>query len=180
VYAGIVTSTGAGPVAPTVAGNGLTWVQVASVTFSSNTRRLTVFRAMGASPSGGTVTFSFGVQSQTSFVWSILECDEVNTSGTDASGATVQSVTNSAAAATTISAALAALEDPTNVAVAFVALDISSTVTPDADFAELSDNNISPNSTLEVEWAEDETSVDPTFATANAGIVVIEVKSGPA
>jgi hypothetical protein len=180
IYAGIVTSTGAGPVAPTVAGNGLTWVQVTTVTFSSNTRRLTVFRAMGGSPSAGTVTFSFGGQTQTSFVWSIIECDEVDTSGTSASGATVQSATNSTASGVNLSVSFGgALEHVNNVALVFVALDISSTVTPDADFTEISDTNISPNSTLEAEWADGETSCTATFATASAGIVAVEVKSGP-
>jgi hypothetical protein len=181
LYAAMISATGAGPTAPTVNGAamGLTWAQVASVTFSGGNRRLTVLRAMGASPSAGAITYDFAAQVQTSMAWSVIECQGVDTTGTNGSGATVQSVTASVSAATTLNATLAALEHPNNRALCMVGLDINSTVTPDADFVELSDNGVANgNSTLEAASAANQAACDPAFATANAGILSIEVKAG--
>jgi hypothetical protein len=77
---------------PTVSGNGLTWVQVATLLIGT-TRRLTLFRAMGASPSAGALTISYAGQSQLSAVWSLSQLANVDTSGTNGSGAVVASNT---------------------------------------------------------------------------------------
>jgi hypothetical protein len=84
VFAAIQSATAMGPVTPTAKGNGLTWVQVANVAFVGGVRRLTVFRAMGASPTAGMITFTFQTpmmppmpQTQTSFTWSVIEFDGV-------------------------------------------------------------------------------------------------------
>ena len=47
------------PLAPSLSGNGLTWVQVNSIVYdttSTSRRTITTFRAMGSSPSSGAVT----------------------------------------------------------------------------------------------------------------------------
>jgi hypothetical protein len=83
-------------VTPTVSGCGLTWVEVATKPQSAGSvfRRITVFRAMGASPSTGALTIDFGAQSQLRCGWSVSEFDGVDTSGTNGSGAIVQSASN--------------------------------------------------------------------------------------
>jgi hypothetical protein len=75
---------------PTCAGNGLTWVNVADVTFGDGTRRLLVYRAMGASPSAGAITIT-RANSDTwdNVAWSVAEFDGVDTTGTNGSGAIV-------------------------------------------------------------------------------------------
>lgn len=61
-----------GAAAPTVTGNGLTWVLISSGEYggAGGGRCLAVFRAMGAAPSAGAVTFTFPV-SNASANWSI-------------------------------------------------------------------------------------------------------------
>lgn len=82
-----------------LSGNSLTWVQVATVTIGA-TARVSLFRALGASPTGGAVTISFGAN-QTSCDWVIDQFANVDTTGTNGSGAVVQSATNSDTSTTT-------------------------------------------------------------------------------
>lgn len=176
IYVAVQSAVGTGPVAPTTTGNGLTYTQEETVAFS--TRRLTVYRAMGASPSAGQITFTFGV-AQTSAIWQVIECSNVDTTGTDASGATVQSVTATVAAGTTFTTTLAALQDGHSRHLCWVGLDISSTVNPDADLLELSDASVAAGaSTLESQTALLELTCTPTFASSNGGGISIEVQ-GP-
>ena len=91
------TGTSVEPNAPTATGNGLTWVQVATIyydTDSSSRKKITVLRALGASPSSGAVTIDFAGQTQTDVGWVIDQFSGVDTSGTNGSGAIVQSATN--------------------------------------------------------------------------------------
>ena len=88
-------STG-GAVLPTFSGNGLTWVQVATQLFTiGNKLRITVFRAMGSAPTSTTSIADFGATAQTACGIRIVEVLGVDTSGTNGSGAVVQSATNS-------------------------------------------------------------------------------------
>jgi hypothetical protein len=70
---------------PTASGNGLTWEIVRTVAYGAN-GTLTLFRAMGVSPSSGAITFDFDGQSQTDFAWSVAEYTGVITgnNGADA------------------------------------------------------------------------------------------------
>lgn len=169
---------GGGPSTPTATGNGLTWVEVDTADCDAN-RRLTVFRAMGASPSAGAITFDFGATSHTSFTWAVVQFTNVDTSGTNGSGAVVQAVPDTAAASTTITGTLAALESANNVHAAFVGLDIQTAITADADFGELAQETIgNGNQRLQAASAVNETACTPTYATADACIVSVEVKAG--
>lgn len=176
VTAVIQTAAGAGPVAPTATGNGLTWVQERTQTFS--TRRLTALRAMGT-PSAGAITFDFAGQTQTSGIWQIIECSNVDTGGTNGSEAIPQSASTSVAASTTFTATLpGALAGATSRLLCFAGLDIASTVTPDADLVEINDANVAAGaSTLESQGALNQTACTPTFSSANAGGIVLEVKA---
>jgi len=83
--------------------------------------------------------------------------------------------------ATTIAASLAPLKHPNNVMLAFVGLNQNTRVTPDADFTELTDSAIgSAALRLESQSAVNQISCTPTFSTASAAIVAIEVQSGGA
>ena len=109
VLVGIGNSQGSATAAtPTVAGNGLTYVQVNTVTFDSGLKRETIFRAMGASPTAGAITVDFGGTSQTGCHIVVVQFTGTNTSGTNGSGAVVQSATASGAG-TSISVTLSAL-----------------------------------------------------------------------
>ena len=93
-------------VVPTVTGNGLTWVEVDNEIPQANYTRLTVFRAMGSSPTSGQATITFSA-TQDSILWDIQEFANVDTSGTNGSGAIVQTVSNTATA-TSVTVTLAA------------------------------------------------------------------------
>jgi len=183
VYAAFMSALAAGPVAPSsVAGNGLTWVQVNSIAFhTSSARRITVFRALGASPSAGAITATWAV-GQTSKQWSVIECAGVDTSGTNGSGATVQNVTTTATAATTVTNTLAALAGPLSVHLAWTGISNgNTTITNDGDFAELADTTVVTGvGTFESEWAAAQAPVTPTWASsASAGVLSVEVKAAP-
>ena len=179
MLAAVVSTIAAGPNTPTATGAGLTWVQVATVAYSgASTRRLTVFRAAGASPSAGAVTFDFAGQTQGSFAWSIIQFAGADEGGTNGSAAVVQSTTNTAVTTTSITATLAALENSANMAVVFVGRDLNSAITPDANFTEISDVlvNNGPLS-LESEVALGRTSATATYTSSTAGSIAVEIKS---
>jgi len=89
VYNG--NTAGTGSVYPTsITGNGLTWVQVDSQTIDSAYDGVSLWRAMGASPSTGVITINFAA-AQEWCEWSVVEWTGVDTTGTNGSGAVVQS-----------------------------------------------------------------------------------------
>lgn len=92
------TNITADTVQPGVTGNGMAWVLVADViydTTSTSRKRLSVFRAMVASgATTGATTITYSGQAQTAAAWTIDEVTGMDTSGTNGSGAIVQSNTN--------------------------------------------------------------------------------------
>ncbi len=163
------------PNQPTASGNGLTWVAVASlgVAGSLNTR-ITVFRAMGASPSTGAVTIDFGGQSQTRIEWSIVEFGNVTTAGSNGSGAVVQSNTaDSGTAQTAVSLALAAFLSSTNRPYCAIAHNTAEGTTPRTNWAELHDVS-TQQPTMETQWRSDlaEATASGSWATSGRGLMV--------
>ena len=96
ILAWILTTNNQTPGTPTLVGNGLTWILVNIAYWNpsgpSFQDSITVFRAMGASPTAGSVTISYS-SGQQSIAWSIVEFSGVDTSGTNGSGALMQSAT---------------------------------------------------------------------------------------
>ena len=104
----VASAAAAAPSTPTCTGQGLTWVQVQTSNFVAGNRRLTVFRAMGPSPTAGALTFDFAGQTQTSVAWGQIEFSGVDTSGSNGSGAVIQAPTP-----TTVGAGVASIAAPT-------------------------------------------------------------------
>jgi hypothetical protein len=180
VLAAIISHQAAGTVdIPTLAGNGLTWVQVLTVT--QGQRRLTVFHAMGAAPSVGAVTVSFPTTAQTAVCWDIVEIPQADRSGANGAGAIGRTDTTSTGAAVTVQADFGgALESPQNLAVAFVGVAVASGVVPDVDFTEVPSSDVSALTTtvgLACHYAYGQTICDPTFASSAAVIAMVEVKA---
>lgn len=113
VLATVINTLIAGATVPTFAGNGLTWVEVATVTYNAGVNRITLFRAMGSSPSAGVGTASFGGATQNSCSVRVQEFQGAVTTGSGGSGAVVQSGTG-AATGTAASVTLSALTVSTN------------------------------------------------------------------
>lgn len=173
------------PNTPTVTGGGgLTWVQVATVQIpTTTTRRITVFRALKTSGlTSGTITVDFAGQTQTRVSLSVDEFAGVDTSGTDGSGAIVQSNTGSAASGTTATVTLSAFGDATNNA-AYMASGNTSliVVTPETGYTELADTGASGTigPSVEVEWKiGQDTSVTSTWGVSNNwAAIAAEIKA---
>lgn len=170
------------PGSPTVALNdngGLTWVQVATV--ESNNSRLTLLRALVAAGAGsGTTELDFSAAVDNMQVH-IAEFDGVDTSGTNGSGAIVQSATaNSASVAATSGAVtLAAFGDAANNApYGAFAHNTNEAATPEGGYTELADNWVGDRS-LETEWKiGEDTSVSASWAgNVNWRAIAVEIKA---
>ncbi len=161
-----------------VTGNGLTWVLVNGE--DTSVRYSALYRAMGASPSSGAVTITFSLEMRNA-TWEISEFDFVDTSGTNGSGAIVQSVRDTASAATSITPTLAAFADATNNATYMGAThrDHNNAMTPEAGFTELSDNSTGEQHVGAAQWRIGE-DVSPTYSwsgSAGAVAVACEIKA---
>lgn len=181
VIAAVLNSKGASADTPTGAGNGLTWVQIATLPFSSNRRRLTIFRAMGASPTNGAFTADFAGATQTGCAISITEFAGVDTSGTNGSGAVVQNATNTGTAVSSLTVTLAAFGSANNGAYAAFGAVATVAITHDSGWSEIHDISFTPPSgALETQWiATNDTSAVGTMSsgTADMGGIAIEIKA---
>ena len=133
---------------PSLTGNGLTWERIETVTTGLNgDRRLTCFRAMGATPSAGALTISFGPETQDLCAWSVFEYDGVDSSGANGAGAIAQSRSQTGTG-TSLAVVLNPFADPVNnLAVGGIILDLLvdpvRPVDPGAGFVEIHEQ--SPN-----------------------------------
>lgn len=166
---------------PTLTGNGLTWVQVATVAYAAGGDRATVFRAMGAAPTTGAITIAFGGVTQLACAWSVIEFGGVDTGGTNGSAAVVQSATNSVAAGTSLGVTLAAFGSANNGAYAgFGTSQSTSAITPDGGWTEVHDQGLSGDQgRIETQWRVDpDTSAAASWGlSADAGGVALEIKA---
>jgi hypothetical protein len=166
-----------------VTGCGLTWVQVATVTYNtlaSADSRLTVFRAMGGSPTEGNIVADWSGVTQQCGLLSWAEADGVDTGGTNGSAAVVQAVTSASNAATSIGASLSPFGDGTNNAAWAVATHDGSvsamTVTANG-YTELGTQQTitAPNARIGSAWRVGD--ADPSFTwTANRDVAMIAVE----
>jgi hypothetical protein len=167
----VVGSNGGGtaPAAPSsVTGLGLTWVQVATrdgITDGiSETWRVTRFRALGASPTTGALTINHGTAPNQYLSWKVREYTGVVTTGTNGSGAVVQTVQNGGTG-TTVSATLAAFADGGNGADAITVSFGSPAVTPEAGWTGYTAETTGHNK--RAMWRDSpDTSVTSTLATS--------------
>mgnify|MGYP007031186217 CR=1 FL=1 len=183
ILAAVASTFSSLPNAPTLSGNGLTWVQIATITFNTVATplsRLTVFRALGAAPTTGAVTIAFAGQVQLNCLWGIAEFTNVDTSGTNGSGAVVQSATNRGNAATNLSVTLAAFASFSNATYGAFSTDLNEAVSSGLGFSSLSDGGTStPTQRRKTEWRnENDTLVDATATNpADWGGIAIEIRN---
>lgn len=176
----------------TISGNGLTWELVASqVSWAegANWYNITrVYRAMGASPSSGAITITFGATAD-SAGWTLLELDGVNTGGTNGSAAVVQSASAEATSGSnvTATATLGAFASAANATVGIVSSanggGTAVSHTPGTGFTELSDGG-AEFTYMSGQWRSDnDTTVNNTSTgqfIAVIGIEVADAGGGPA
>lgn len=134
ILAGIVTEHASAADVPTMTTTGLTWVQVRTDLFDSNTRRITILRAMGA-VTGQTVTVNVGGSANIGCLWDIWQFENVDTSGTHGSGA-VGDTDHAAGSAASIAATITQSK-PHNPIVAWATKNNANAIVPEwADYEE--------------------------------------------
>jgi N-acetylglucosamine-6-sulfatase len=164
------------PAAPIVSGSDLEWVQVVSKPNSSSTTRLTVFRAMGGSPSSGPVTIDYQGVQQVWVNWSIVQIDGVETSGANGENAIVQFALSSGTGAIG-SVSLGSFESPTNATYGVFGQGGTDTYTPGSGFTGLAQHNAKGSIFSEFR-ADNDTSVDASWTTArNWSGIALEIES---
>lgn len=160
---------------PTVAGNGLTWVQVATLAYlGSDQHRITVFRAMGGSPSSGTIVITMS-EDQFRCGWILSEFNNIDTGGSDGADAVIQSATAEVSPTTSLTVTLSAFGNSANATWGGIGTS-SKVVTPGTGFAELADQGGQGLPASQFRDTND-TTVRWTFATNDAGGIGIEIKN---
>lgn len=177
------TAISTDPNQPTVTGNGLTWEVVNSIVYdttSSSRRRITLFRAMGSSPSSGAISIDFGGQAQDdAVVWNVDEVTGADTSGTNGSGAIVQSVTGKDEAAPAgLTVTLASFGNSNNATFGTFATDNNTTFTAGSGFSILAQHTAGANTMAIVSEykATNDTTVD-IGSTGSVGGIAVEIKA---
>ena len=168
---------------PTLSGGGMsTWTQVATLTFDTQgtpLKRMTIFRAMSASPGSGAITITSSV-TVSNCQWIVSQFDGVDQSGANGAGAIVQTGSASGDLVSGLSVPLAAFGNVNNVAVGvFGVASKVPVVTPGAGFTEIAEqaSNESPLADLVAEWAANLNSVAATWTSLNGGGLAVELKA---
>jgi len=175
----------------TYGGTGLTFELIASVMHWPvgsdwwNTQYL--YRALGASPTAGAITIDPGVVSMDAIAWAVSETSDVDTSGTNGSGAVVQSATNfNGPSVSALAATLAAFGSANNATFAcFGCGDTDATVrtfAPSAPDSEIHDTGAQYSSIGTQFYSGNNTTPDTTVSaslTGDSGIagIAIEIKA---
>lgn len=182
VLIAVMGSTLGSSAAPTLSGNGLTYVEVASQHLGDAGNRLSVFRAMGASPSAGAITIDFAGVTQLRCHWSVVEFSDVDTGGSNGADGVRQSATAVGANVSSLEVTLAAFGNSANAtygAFGWNELTISAFV--GAGFTQL--HWIGPAEQpryIFTEWrADNDTSVDMSWNALvdNSAGIALELKS---
>lgn len=160
-----------GPVGePTsVSGNGLTWELEEKLGFDgAQGVNVAVYRAMGSSPTAGTITISLPATASGA-AWSVVEVGGVNTTGSNGAQAIAQSVAASGTG-TTGTITLASFESASNATFGAFGHNANEATTPEVGYTELHDvAGGSPLVALQTEWRPDnDTSVSASWATSSS------------
>jgi len=161
------------------------WTPVATVAFDAKAgphKRLTIFRAMSASPGSGPVEITFAT-SQANCQWVVAQWQGVETSGTNGSDAIAQAGSARGGDVTGLVVTLGAFADTGNVAYGVFGVRRSTTgVAPGGGFTETAEwtSGESPPSDLQAELSANDTTIDATWTAANAGALGLEIKAAGA
>ncbi|HEU5183560.1 MAG TPA: Ig-like domain-containing protein [Gemmatimonadaceae bacterium] len=175
---------GANP-SPIVTGGGMTtWEEVATVTFDpvgSPLKRITLYRAMSPSPGSGPITIAFP-NNVSNAQWIVTQWEGVDASGTNGSGAIVQTGSARADAVSGLSVTLAPFESAINAAYGVFGVNSSTAaVAPGSGFAEMAEaaSAESPPSALQSEGATNVNTVAALWSSLRAGALAVEIRARP-
>lgn len=169
------------PAFSSITGNGLTWVEVATLSPATGVR-YSLYRAMGASPSSGAITIQTSVSAVA--IWSVIEATDVDTGGSNGADAVVQVVTNADASNTSVSATLAAFASANNRPFAFGEAD--TTALGEDGWTEINeyttDYGIPVDNVVNALWLDASNDLTATVTRGTTGtmaIFAIEVAAAP-
>ena len=181
--------TASGPAtAATASQTGATWEAVTSQGFNNDdttgVQRLTALRTLVASNATDNVDIAFGGQTQTVASWGILECSGVDTSGTNGSGAIVNTEVGITTGGPSLTLTFDAYSDSNNRPVVSFATNATAvTGMDDLDWTQLFEAAPSDGAYISIGWrdATDDTTVSQATSAGNAdfGGIGIEVKVSP-
>lgn len=175
----VTSSHTAGATIPTVTGNGLAYVQIGTQANTVGLRRTTMFRAMGAAPTAGALTIDFGGVTQTGAAWSVDEASDIDTTGTNGSGAVVQSVGATADPVSSLTITLATFESVNNAA--FGTFFTGQDMTSGSGFTMLSEPSYTlPFVNQHTEWKINDNTVDVSNTDLSSGTIngfAIEIRA---
>jgi hypothetical protein len=172
-------------ISPTVTGGGMaSWDLVASIDFDTLAlphRRLSIYRAMSASPGSGPITFKFTSQ-VSNLEWIVSQWSGVEPAGANDNGASVivQAGSNRADAVNGLSVALAPFGSPANAAMgAFGVNSQVLTITPASGFTEIDEQpaNESTRGDLQTEWAVNKATIGSSWTNLKGGALGLEIKA---
>lgn len=161
----------------TIAGNGLTWVQIGS-TLSTGARTIAIFRALGTASSGTIVVTNTGGTSTSRAAWVCDEFGNVDQTGTNGSGAIVQTNTGSSASANSLSITLGSAITAGDATYGGMYYDFNDGVTPGTGYTELAEAAASEGFSAETEWRADGQTLVNWTTTSSSGVggMAIEIK----
>lgn len=166
---------------PSLSGGGMTsWTVVGTVSLDAGTtphKRLTLYRAMSATPGSGPLTITWS-GSQSNCQWIVSQWTGVDASGVNGAGAVGQVAGTSGDGVTGLAVALGAFGNAANVGYGMFAVNQNAlAVTPGAGFTEIAEqaSGESPGTDLEAEWAPSDNTIDASWATLNGGALGVEI-----
>jgi invasin-like protein/Big-like domain-containing protein/calcineurin-like phosphoesterase family protein len=175
--------TSAAP-SPTLTGGGMTgWDVVASVVYDGSTPldRLTIYRAMSSAPGSGSITIKSSV-TVSNCQWIVSQWSGVDASGTNGSGAIVQTGSLSGTAVTGLTVPLGTFASGNDVAYgAFGVASATAVIAAGSGFTTI-DQQPSGESTvgdLLAEWALNQPAIAATWPSKSAGALGVEIKAAP-
>jgi hypothetical protein len=165
----------------TVTGGNVTWDPIVFQAFNTTTTnlsRFTLYRAMGAAPSGTSITITFNA-GRTGALWSFIEFAGVDTSGTNGSGAIRNNDPAAGNGITTLNGSLVlpAFGSVNNATAAGFMLDTTGTITPEGGWtAFTASSHSNPTEAIRTQWiAANDTSPSASWVTADAAGIAVEI-----
>lgn len=163
--------------APT--GSGIVWTAVrAGVDFDASGSRRTLFlyRGMPTATVSSGFTITWG-GTQTAKTWSIDEITGMDTSGTQGSGAIVQSVANQGGSVTSLTVTLASFSNVQNATYGAFGNAGEGVLSAGSGFTRFGNQRVAGEAGLGTEFrADNDTSVDMSNSTMDIGGIAIEIK----
>lgn len=167
------------PNTPTVSGASMTWTSILSQNSLPQNTRITAFRSVDDAPSSGALTIDFTSQTQQGCQWAVISVTGSNISGTNGSGAIVQTgSTQPAEGSTAATVTLSAIASSANATFGGFG-NLNGTISPGSGFTELAE--VGGAGTMQVEWQlGSDNTVNWTYIASNDNVgIAFEVKAAP-